>query len=114
MYPRQSQDLVKKIAKDKNSLAEVLKGMARLFPKLENDLTLRSKLDKLPQLPWNAEPHQVAQLYVDMEDLLVKMSETAMSDQEKFFLRTKNPRLSPQDFCRTQERHIFQNENRNF
>ena len=97
--------LVKKLVKDKKNLGDVLRGMSKLFPKLENDLTLRLKLEKVPQLPWIAETHQVAQLYVDLEDIMVKMSETAMSDQEKFILLTK--KIHPKTFAELRSDRFF-------
>ena len=81
--------IVKKLIRDSIELGEVLTAMSKLFPKLDNDLTLRAKLEKVPSLAHNCEPAQVAQLFLELEELMVKMSKGAMSDQEKFIMLTK-------------------------
>ena len=81
--------MVKKLISESTSLSEILQHMSKLFPKLDNDLTLSSKLDKIQPLVQNAEPSQVAQLFLEMEELMNRISKGAMSDQEKFILLTK-------------------------
>ena len=81
--------IVKKLARDYDTLKEVLEGMSKLFPKMENDLTLRAKLDKIPPLQFSPEPAQVAKLFLDLEEIFGKMSRDALSDEEKFLILLK-------------------------
>ena len=81
--------IIKKLVQETSSLEVVLQSMAKLFPKLDNDLTIRSKLEKVQPLTHQCEPAQVAQLFLEIEELMGKMSRGAMSDQEKFILLTK-------------------------
>ena len=74
--------IVKKLARDHDSLVDVLQAMSKLFPKMENDLTLRAKIDKVPLLQFAPEPAQVAQLFLDLEEIFGKMTEGALSEQE--------------------------------
>ena len=39
--------VVKKITKEKHTISDVLEEMAKLFPKMENDLTIRAKVEKV-------------------------------------------------------------------
>ena len=88
--------IVKKIAKEKSILTEVLEEMSKLFPKMENDLTLRTKLGKVVQLPYSPDPSAVAQLFIDIEEVFGKMSADSMSDQEKFLILLK--KIHPRTF----------------
>ena len=104
MYP-QDQTGGEKPDKEKPELGEVLFRMSKLFPKLENDLSLRQKLDKVLPLPHLPEPSQVAQLYVDIEELLGKMTIGSMSDQEKYILLSR--KLHPKTFSEMRaDRHF--------
>jgi hypothetical protein len=105
--------IVKKLIKETNwDLEVVLQGMSKLFPKLENDLTLRNKLDKIPALQYNCEPHQVAQLFLELEELLNKMSTGSMSDQEKFILLTR--KLHPKTFAEMRADRFFKRRTETF
>ena len=104
--------LVKKLARESQHLGEVLRKMSKLFPKLENDLTLRAKMDKLPQLPYNVEPSEVAKRFLDLEDLMSKMSESAMSDQEKFIMLTK--KIHPKTFSELRGDRLFKRRTEKF
>ena len=88
-----------------SNLEVFLHHMSKSFPKLENDLTLRNKLDKIPALQYNCEPHQVAQLFLELEELLNKMSTGAMSDQKKFILLTR--KLHPKTFAEMRADRFF-------
>ena len=50
-------------------LAGFLQKLEERFPKLENDISLRMVIDKMPQLVANPEPAAVAQLFVEMEEV---------------------------------------------
>ena len=79
--------LVEKVIDEKNfDLLAVFTQLETLFPKLENDLTLRATLRKISQLPQNPEPSAVATLFLELEEIFVRLSAQAMSDQEKFLL----------------------------
>ena len=84
--------------KDKgDSLKIVLQEMAKLFPKLENDLTLRAKLEKGAPFPYSPDPPVVSQLFIDLEDLFSRMSPLAMSEQEKLLVLMK--KVHPRTFA---------------
>ena len=73
--------LVEKLVDDSpGDLLQVLRQLETLFPKLENDITLRSFLEKVPSLPAKPDPAAVAQLFVEMEEILSRMSSDSMSD----------------------------------
>ena len=97
--------IVKKLIQESTSFEEALLGMAKLFPKLENDLTLRTKLDKIQSLPQISEPAMVAKPFLEMEELMGKMSKVSMSDQEKFILLTK--KIHPKTFQEMRSDRFF-------
>ena len=73
--------LVEKVVEENpTDLVLVLERLELLFPKLENDLTLRIALDKIPQIGASPEPAMVAQLFVELEDILARMSFGAISE----------------------------------
>ena len=76
-------------------LVPVLTKMNVLFPHLENDLSIRLLLDKIPPLNFQPEPSVVAQMFFDMEELMVELTDNAMSDQEKLILFIKKYTLAP-------------------
>ena len=67
----------------------VLKSLSNLYPKLENDLTLRARLEKITPLPANPDPELVAQLTLEIQEVFVRLSPTAMSDQDKLLILVK-------------------------
>ena len=77
------------------ALEAVLLSLAQLFPNLENDITLRESLERLPSLPAQPEPAQVKRLLIDFEEICCKLSQGALSDQERFLClsRKLHPRL---------------------
>ena len=89
--------LVEKVAEETGGkLILVLQKLEILFPKLENDLTLGSLLDKIPQLGPSPDPASVAQLFVEFEEIFSRLSTNAMSDQDKFLCLCK--KLHPKTF----------------
>ena len=104
--------IVKKLIQESISLDQVLHAMSKLFPKLDNDLTLRSKLDKIQTLQHNCEPSQVAQLFLEMEELMGRMSKSAMSDQEKFILLTK--KIHPKTYAEMRADRFFKRRTETF
>ena len=90
--------LVEKLVDESpDELLDVLQKMETLFPKLENDITLRSNLEKIPQLPQSPEPSSVAQLFVEFEEILARLTPNALSEQEKFLMLVK--KLHPKSFA---------------
>ena len=63
---------------------------------MENDLTLRAKLDKIPQLSATPEPSDIAKLILEVEETMAKLSTEAMSPQEKLLLLVR--KLHPKTF----------------
>lgn len=89
--------LVEKVVEEKQSdLFAVLSQLETLFPKLENDLTLRASLEKISQLPVSPDPAAVAQLFLELEEVFARLSSRAMSDQEKFLVLMK--KVHPKTF----------------
>ena len=83
----------------------VLQEMAKLFPKLENDLTLRAKLENVSPLPYSPEPPVVSQLFIDLEELFSRMSPLAMSEQEKLIVLMK--KVHPRTFAELRQDRFF-------
>ena len=98
--------LVEKVDDEKAyDLVAVLTTLETLFPKLENDMTVRANLDKIAQLPQTPEPSTVAQLILEMEELFSRLSDHAMSDQEKFLLLMK--KLHPKTFSELRQDRYY-------
>ena len=51
---------------------------------LENDLTIRAQLEKVPQMGANPDPADVGKLFLDLDELFSKLNDKSMSDQDKF------------------------------
>ena len=78
------------------NLIEVLHKMESLFPRVENDFTLRNLLDKIAVLSASPEPAAVAQWLVEFEEIVSRLSKGAMSEQDDFLLLVK--KLHPKSF----------------
>ena len=77
-------------------MGDVFRQLEVLFPKMENDLSLRTQIEKLSPLSPNPEPACVAQLFLEMDAIFAKMSNNSISDQDKFLALTK--KLHPKFF----------------
>ena len=66
-----------------------LERLCDIFPDLENDLTIRQKVEKLASLSSQPMPSEILQLLFQMEEQFGKLTENAMSDQEKFLVLSK-------------------------
>ena len=73
--------IVEKLVEEQPRLESVSLSLSQLFPRLENDLTLRESLEKLSPLPQAPEPSQVKRLLVDFEEVTAKMSKNALGEQ---------------------------------
>ena len=71
---------------DKFSFVEVLGKMQSIWPKLESDLTVRTQLEKLAPLHYLPDASAVVLLFQKMEDLFSRVSDGAMSEQDKLIL----------------------------
>jgi hypothetical protein len=78
--------LVEKVADQSVSFGEFLSKLELLFPKLENDATIRQKLFEVPPLHREPSPQQVAQCLQDLDALLARLSPYALSEQDKHLL----------------------------
>ena len=72
-----------------NDWDPLLLALAELFPRLENDLTLREFLEKLPSLPFSPDPAQVKCLLVEFEEVCSRMTLGALGAQEKYLLLSR-------------------------
>ena len=81
------------------SLESVLLSLAELFPRLENDLTLRESLERLPPLPYGPEPSQVKKLLVDFVEVTSRMTRSPRGPRTLPYVLPQTP---PKDLCRTQ------------
>ncbi len=88
-------NLVEKVVEENNNLHQVLCKREELFPKLENDITLRSSLEKIPQLPASPEPNQVAQLLVEFEEILANCLVLQCQSKRNFCVWSENYTLNP-------------------
>ena len=88
--------IAEKIAGECTSLKQVLLKLESIFPKLENDLSLRAQIEKLTPLSASPDPANVAQLILDIASVFTKMTENSISDQDKFLAITK--KLHPKFF----------------
>jgi len=70
-------------------LKKILLEMSKLYPQIENDITIRTKIDNLPVLPASPEPQQIAHLLLELENLFAQMSPAAITDQDKFLILIK-------------------------
>ena len=60
--------------------------LGEIFPTLENDLTIRRKLESLTPLNYSPEPQHLANFLLEFDTLLGKLTEQAMTDQDKLLL----------------------------
>ena len=75
------------------SLEQFLSEMERLFPKIENDISLKERLKSLSVLPKHPTPQDVEVLLLNMEVIFQKLSPGAISPQDKVLLL--NSKINP-------------------
>jgi hypothetical protein len=88
--------IVEKVVEENKSLELALLSLAELFPRLENDLTLRESLERLPPLPYGPEPSQVKKLLVEFAEVTSRMTRGALGDQERYLMFSR--KLHPKTF----------------
>ena len=59
--------IVENLADDATTLIEALDRMATVFPKIENDWSVRQQLEKLPLLQYAPEPQMAAHFFLIFE-----------------------------------------------
>ena len=92
-------------APSQGDLEATLTKLGEIFPTLENDLTVRRKIESLQSLSYSLDPVQLATFLLDFETLLGKLSENSMTDQDKF-LHLIN-KLHPKTFQELRESPVW-------
>ena len=77
---------LERINDEVSSFDELFDRLQRLFPKIENDVTIRNLMQKVPVLP--KEPHQneLEQIIIELDELFSRLSNESMSDQDKLLI----------------------------
>ena len=75
--------VVNTVKESQGDLEASLTKLGEIFPTLENDLTLRKKIEALPPLPYGPEPPQVVTFLLEFENLAHKLTANAWTDQDK-------------------------------
>ena len=78
--------LVQKVADEHKTFASFLDKLETLFPKIENDISIREKLKKVQSLAREPLPTEVETLILDLETLFSKLTPNALGEQEKLLL----------------------------
>ena len=104
--------IVERVVEEEGNLEKVLESLAELFPRLENDITLRDALDRIPQLSPTPEPAQVKKLFIDFEEIISKMSVDGLGKQEKLILLTK--KVQPKTFQELRADRHYKRRTENF
>ena len=71
------------VKENQGDLEATLTKLGEIFPTLENDLTVRRKIEALTSLSYAPDPAQLATFLLEFETLLGKLSENSMTDQDK-------------------------------
>jgi hypothetical protein len=80
------QRIVERLAAEAKSYNAFAQRLTEIFPKVENDISIRAQLQKLPALGRDPAPGELEALLVEMSDLMSKMSPDALGEQEKLLL----------------------------
>ena len=72
------------VKEKQGELEATLTKLGEIFPTLENDLTVRRKIESLTSLGYSQDPAQLATFLLDFETLLGKLSENSMTEQDTF------------------------------
>jgi hypothetical protein len=99
------------VEQNEGNFIGVLQAMEKLYPELENDISIRQKLDSVNPLPHNPDPDLVATLFLELTELLERLTPGCISDQEKLLLLLKDP---PQNLVRIEGRSILENKDQRF
>ena len=93
--------VVNTVKESQGDLEASLTKLGEIFPTLENDLTLRKKIEALPPLPYGPEPPQVVTFLLEFENLAHKWTANAWTDQDKFLalISKIQGQLETEKFC---------------
>jgi len=75
--------LVLNTVKECKDLETTMAKLGTIFPTLENDVTLRKRIEALPTMSYAMEPHQVTTFFLEFETLTGKLSPEAWTDQDR-------------------------------
>ena len=87
--------VVERVVEEHKDWEPLLLALAELFPRLENDLTLRVSFEKLPSSPFSPEPAQVKRLLVEFEEVCSRTTLGALGAQEKYLLFSRKVHPGP-------------------
>ena len=68
----------------------VMEELANVFPKVENSISLRQQLSRVPQLASKVSPAEGEQMLLEVETLFSKLPDSSMSEDEKVLLLVSN------------------------
>ena len=86
--------VVETLAERVESFEELLEEIDKVFPKVENSVSLKAQLSKIAPLNRDPSPADVEHLFLEVETIFSKLSIGAMSDEDK--LLTLVSKVSPQ------------------
>jgi len=102
-------EIVEKILEDAHAdLEVVLTRIGKVFPALENDLTVCKKIETLPPLPYGPDPSQLAFFLLEFEKLVCKYLMRSLTNQ----IACTHFQVAPQNFCRNSLRKDLEKPNR--
>jgi len=104
--------LVLNTVKENNDLEATLAKLGTIFPTLENDVTLRKRIEAMQSLGYGIEPHQVTAFFLEFETLIGKLSPEAWTDQDK--LLSLISKLHPKTFQELRSNPSFRPLNDNY
>lgn len=75
--------VVEALGEKEDSFENFLERISQVFPKVENSISLRQQLQKIPPLQREPTPMEVEQLLLELETILAKFHANSLSDEEK-------------------------------
>jgi len=88
-------------------LEVVLTRMGEFSPALQNDLTIRQKIETIPSLPYGPDPSQLAAFLFKFENFVCKPSAPAFTDQDRLALISK---FHPKTFAEIRSERICRSQ----
>jgi hypothetical protein len=74
------------VAERELSFVGFIQKMESLFPSIENDISLRDALKKIPMLSREPTPQEVEHLLIEFSEIMSRMSTGAMGSQEALLM----------------------------
>ena len=78
--------IVESVAETNDSFESFLNGIQKLFPKVENTVSLRQQLQKVCKLANDPSPAEVEQMLLEFDSLVAKFPNGSLSEEEKLLL----------------------------